>query len=82
MGEYGLPIDYEPTRFTICRWIDGGRAGSNSTKFIDAHLSSMARDLDGAPVFMAANNFNLQYEIERAKGITFSDVKDYQKKAA
>ena len=42
----------------------------------------MARDLDEAPVFMAANTFNLQYEMDRAKGITFSDVKDYQKKAA
>src|SRR6476661_8774182 len=21
-AEYGLPIDYEPTRFTLCRWVD------------------------------------------------------------
>jgi peptide chain release factor 3 len=81
MGEYGLPIDYEPTRFTICRWIDSSDR-IELDKFIDSHVSSMARDLDGAPVFMAANNFNLQYEMDRAKGIRFSDVKDYQKKAA
>jgi len=81
MGEYSLPIDYEPTRFTICRWIESDNR-VELDKFIDSHLSSMARDLDGAPVFMAANNFNLQYEMDRAKGITFSDVKDYQKKAA
>jgi peptide chain release factor 3 len=31
---------------------------------------------------MAANTFNLQYEMDRYKGIQFSDVKDYQKKAA
>jgi peptide chain release factor 3 len=81
MGEYGLPIDYETTRFSICRWIEcDDRAVLD--KFVDSHLSSMARDLDGAPVFMTANSFNLQYEQERAPGIVFSDVKDYQKKAA
>jgi peptide chain release factor 3 len=26
--------------------------------------------------------FNLQYEVDRYKAIQFSDVKDYQKKAA
>ncbi|WP_112661646.1 peptide chain release factor 3 [Microvirga flavescens] len=81
LAEYGLPIDYEPTRFTICRWITA-EDGVELDRFVDSHLSSMARDLDDAPVFMAANNFNLQYEIDRTKGITFSDVKDYQKKAA
>jgi peptide chain release factor 3 len=81
MGEYGLPIDYEPTRFTICRWIAADER-IELDRFVDSHVSSMARDLDGAPVFMAANTFNLQYEMDRAKGIVFSDVKDYQKKAA
>ncbi|MBF9232708.1 peptide chain release factor 3 [Microvirga alba] len=81
LGEYGLPIDYEPTRFTICRWITATDR-VELDKFIDGHLSSMARDLDDAPVFMAANTFNLQYEMDRYKGILFSDVKDYQKKAA
>ena len=31
---------------------------------------------------MAPNQFNLQYEVDRYKAIRFSDVKDYQKKAA
>ncbi|HZH09117.1 MAG TPA: peptide chain release factor 3 [Microvirga sp.] len=80
-AEYGLPIDYEPTRFSICRWITADDP-RELDKFIESHLSSMARDLDDAPVFMAANAFNLQYEIDRYKAIQFSDVKDYQKKAA
>jgi peptide chain release factor 3 len=81
LGEYGLPIDYDATRFTICRWITAADR-VELDRFIDSHLSSMARDLDDAPVFMAANTFNLQYEMDRYKGIQFSDVKDYQKKAA
>jgi peptide chain release factor 3 len=80
-AEYGLPIDYEPTRFSICRWITADDP-RELDKFIESHLSSMARDLDEAPVFMAANQFNLQYEVDRYKAIQFSDVKDYQKKAA
>lgn len=80
-AEYGLPIDYEPTRFSICRWITADDP-KELDKFIESHLSAMARDLDEAPVFMAANAFNLQYEMDRYKGIQFSDVKDYQKKAA
>ncbi|WP_262273367.1 MULTISPECIES: peptide chain release factor 3 [Microvirga] len=80
-AEYGLPIDYEPTRFSICRWITADDP-KELDKFIDSHLSSMARDLDDAPVFMAPNMFNLQYEVDRYKAIQFSDVKDYQKKAA
>jgi peptide chain release factor 3 len=80
-AEYGLPIDYEPTRFSICRWITADDQ-RELDKFIESHLSAMARDLDEAPVFMAANTFNLQYEMDRYKSIRFSDVKDYQKKAA
>jgi peptide chain release factor 3 len=80
-AEYGLPIDYEPTRFSICRWITADDP-RELDKFIESHLSSMARDLDDAPVFMAPNMFNLQYEVDRYKAIQFSDVKDYQKKAA
>jgi hypothetical protein len=52
-AEYGLPIDYEPTRFSICRWI-AAEDRIELDRFVDSHLSSMARDLDGAPVFMAA----------------------------
>jgi peptide chain release factor 3 len=80
-GEYGLPIDYEPTRFSICRWITAADR-TELDRFIDGHVSAMARDLDEAPVFMATNTFNLQYEQDRWKAIQFSDVKDYQKKAA
>ena len=59
LAEYGLPIDFETTRFSICRWITADDR-IELDKFIDAHLSSMARDLDGAPVFMAPSPFPLQ----------------------
>jgi len=79
LGEYGLPIDYETTRFTLCRWITADDR-VELDRFVDAHLSSMARDLDDAPVFMAPSPFQLQYEQERWKEVRFSDVKDYQRR--
>lgn len=80
-AEYGLPIDYEPTRFSICRWITA-EAETDLDKFIGSHGSAMASDLDGAPVFMATTAFSLRYEEERAPALRFSDIKDYQKRAA
>ncbi|MGU3361940.1 peptide chain release factor 3 [Methylobacterium sp. M6A4_1b] len=80
-AEYGLPIDYEPTRFSICRWITAEKE-PELDKFIGSHGSAMASDLDGAPVFMATTAFSLRYEEERAPEVRFSDIKDYQKRAA
>jgi peptide chain release factor 3 len=51
-------------------------------KFLDSYPSSIAADLDGAPVFMASSAFNLRYEQERWPKIAFTDIKDYQKAAA
>ncbi|HXE26337.1 MAG TPA: peptide chain release factor 3 [Roseiarcus sp.] len=78
-AEYGLPISFEPSRFEVCRWISGEKA--ELEKFLDAYPSSVASDLDGAPVFMASSAFNLRYEQERWPKIAFTDVKDYQKAA-
>ncbi|GJD49616.1 Peptide chain release factor RF3 [Methylobacterium crusticola] len=80
-AEYGLPIDYEPTRFTICRWIEADQE-ADLDAFTGSHGSAMASDLDGAPVFMATTAFSLKYEQDRAPAIRFTDVKDYQKRSA
>ena len=77
-AEYNLPIDFEAARFTICRWVSAANAAELET-FTDRHRGDMASDLDGAPVFMASSEFTLNYEIERAPKIAFSDIKDYQR---
>jgi peptide chain release factor 3 len=79
-AEYGLPASLETSRFELCRWVAAKNA-ADMDKFIRAYPSSMAVDLDNAPVFMAASAWALQYEQERWPDITFSDVKDYQKAA-
>ena len=77
-AEYGLSVSFEISRFEFARWI-GSKNPGELDRFIQAHPASMARDLDGAPVFMAASAFDLKYEQDRWPDIVFSDIKDYQK---
>ena len=80
-AEYGLPVTL---RAEPLRGLPLGSSGDKAEleKFLDAYPSSVASDLDGAPVFMASSAFNLRYEQERWPKIAFADVKDYQKAAA
>ena len=80
-AEYGLPVSFEPSRFEVCRWVSSSDK-AELERFLGAYPSSIASDLDGAPVFMASSAFNLRYEQERWPKIAFTDVKDYQKAAA
>ena len=75
--EYGLPIGYEQTRFSICRWITSDDK-AELNKFIDQNGSAIASDLDGAPVFLSPSAFSLKYDEDKWPKITFSDIKDYQ----
>ena len=76
-AEYSLPVDFETTRFSICRWISADER-SKLHRFIDAHRGDTARDLDGDTVFLAQNAFSLNYEAKRWKAVRFDAVKDYQ----
>ncbi len=77
-AEYGLQTRYEQSRFTVCRWVTSSDAAKLKA-FIDSHGSSIADDLDGAPVFLSTSAFQLNYDAERNKDIVFSNIKDYQK---
>ena len=78
-GEYGIPVSYETPRFTVCRWISADDP-AELDRFMAANRSSLARDLDGAPVFLAGSAFLLQYELDRWKALRFEAIKDYQKR--
>ncbi len=79
-GEYGLDIGFEQPEFQLARWIscDDGR---KLDEFVQANYSSIAEDLDGDRVFMARNQFILDYTRERAPGIEFTDIKDVKDRA-
>ena len=79
--EYGLPVSFEQSRYELARWVSAENQ-ADLDKFIRAFPSSVAQDLDGAPVFLAASAWALRYEQEKWPAISFADVKDYQKAAA
>ncbi len=77
--EYGLDIDFEQPEFQLARWISA-EDGKKLDDFVQANYSSVADDLDGDRVFMARNQFILDYTRERAPGLTFTDIKDVKDK--
>lgn len=76
--EYGLPVDFEPSRFELARWVSADEK-TELDKFTRQFRSAMAEDLDGAPVFMAASAWSLNHDKEQWPDMRFDDVKDYQK---
>jgi peptide chain release factor 3 len=79
--EYGLDIEFETPEFQLARWI-ASADGKKLDDFVQANYSSVAEDLDGDRVFMARNQFILDYTSERAPGLTFVDIKDVKDRAA
>jgi len=80
-NEYGLEIGFEQSEFSLARWISSDDKKAFET-FKSANGSSLAEDLDGDLVFMARNQFTLDYTRERAPAIAFADIKDLRKDAA
>lgn len=79
--EYGLDISFEQPEFQLARWIAAAE-NKGLEDFVQANYSSCAEDLDNDKVFMARNQFILDYTRERALGISFTDIKDAKDKAA
>lgn len=80
-AEYGLPVDFEISEFSLARWISAPDRKVLDT-FVTANGAGIAEDVDGDLVFLARNQFYLDYTRERAQGITFANVKDVKRAAA
>jgi peptide chain release factor 3 len=73
--EYGVPVDFETTRFDVLRWISSADAKKLDT-FVDGNKSAIAHDLDGSPVFLTSSVFNLNYALDRAPDIKAHTIKE------
>jgi peptide chain release factor 3 len=73
--EYGLEVMWDTAEYALARWISSDDPKALAT-FIAANAFNIADDVDGDPVFLAANQFRLDYTSERAAGIVFTDIKD------
>ena len=78
--EYGLDIGFEHAGIPAGA-LDRRAMRKKLDDFVQANYSSCAEDLDGDKVFMARNQFILDYTRERAPGIVFTDIKDVKKAA-
>lgn len=76
-AEYGLPVSFEVSRFSVCRWVSADNP-LDLEKFVTARRGDIARDLDGDPVFLAQDSFSLRYESERYPAIKMVAIKEYQ----
>jgi peptide chain release factor 3 len=74
-AEYAVPVGFETTRFDVLRWLSSDDPKKLDT-FIDSNKSSVAMDLDGAPVMLASSLFNLNYTLERSPGISVATIKE------
>lgn len=78
-AEYSLPVDFEISEFQLARWISS-EDRKKLDAFVSANGSGVADDVDGDPVFLAKNQFYLDYTRERAEDIVFSSIKDVKKR--
>ncbi len=78
-AEYSLPVDFEVSEFQLARWFTATDRKAFDT-FVNANGSGIAEDVDGDLVFLARNQFYLDYTGERSPGISFSSIKDVRKK--
>jgi peptide chain release factor 3 len=80
--EYRLEVMWDAAEFTLARWIAADDPKTLDI-FVAANAASIANDLDGDVVFLARNQFYLDYAREHAAGVRFTDIKDiYNRPAA
>jgi peptide chain release factor 3 len=73
--EYGLEVSWDTPEFGLARWIKAEDPKAVD-RFMAGNRAAIAEDVDGDPVFLARNAFNLDYTSQQNSEIGFTDVKD------
>jgi peptide chain release factor 3 len=73
--EYGLEVSFEPSPYQAARWISAPRK-TDLEAFVEARRTQIADDIDGAPVFLAKNAWEIGYVQEKHPAIRFSATKE------
>ncbi|WMS41760.1 peptide chain release factor 3 [Acuticoccus sp. MNP-M23] len=73
-AEYKVAIDFEAAPYATARWLLGDeRAVKN---FVDVNKSTVADDVDGDPVYLARNGWELNYTREKYPDVKFVETKE------
>jgi peptide chain release factor 3 len=73
-GEYALDVVFEPAPFAEARWLSAGKTALEN--FVSTHRTSMASDIDGAPVFLAKSAWEIRYVAERYPDVAFERTRE------
>jgi len=73
--ENNLEVLFEPAPYNVARWIAcDDRAKLDA--FLDKNKGSVGKDLDGAPVFLAKNTWDVNYVQDKNPDIRFTKTKE------
>ncbi|HEY1414420.1 MAG TPA: peptide chain release factor 3 [Caulobacteraceae bacterium] len=74
IGEYGLEVVFEPAPYAEARWLQGDADAIED--FAGKHRTAMARDIDGATVFLAKSAWEIGYVGERFPKLDFERTRE------
>ncbi|MEM1036569.1 MAG: peptide chain release factor 3 [Pseudomonadota bacterium] len=72
--EYNLDVTFEPAPYNVARWISGDE--DTLKAFLDKNKSASGTDLDGAPVYLAKNAWDVGYAQEKNPDLRFTTTKE------
>ena len=73
--ENNLEVLFEPAPYNVARWIASDDP-AKLKEFLEKNKSSVGKDLDGAPVFLGKNTWDVGYVQEKNPGIRFTKTKE------
>jgi peptide chain release factor 3 len=74
-SENNLDVLFEPAPYNVARWISSSDA-QKLAAFLEKNRVSVGRDLDGAPVYLAKNLWDVGYVQERNPDIRFTKTRE------
>jgi len=77
-GEYGVEAKYEPAEIYTARWLSYPDEKTRS-EFEKRESASLAKDVDGNPVFLASSRYKLALTEEKWESVQFHATREHGK---
>jgi peptide chain release factor 3 len=74
-AEYGLEVLFEEAPFQAARWVSAANRGDLEA-FVDKYKAQIAEDLDGAPVFLGRNAWDIGYVADKNAAVQFITTRE------
>jgi peptide chain release factor 3 len=74
-AEYNVAASFEASPYDTARWISADDPAALKT-FIDTNRGAIAEDRDGAPVFLARDQWELNYTAQRETALRFTATRE------